>query len=65
MVTSLRGSYKVGELKGHDTGIVDYKAMHYSLDKGKSLKIFCQKPTCSDFYFKKTISSIYVENSLK
>lgn len=54
MVTILRESYMVGELKGHDTGMADYRAMHYSLDQGKSLKVFSQKPTCSDFCFKKT-----------
>lgn len=45
----------VGELKGDETGMVDYKAMHYSLDNGQSLKDFNKKPTCLDFCFKKII----------
>ena len=45
----------VWELKGDETGMVDYKAMHYSLDNGQSLKDFNKKPTCLDFCFKKII----------
>lgn len=43
----------VGELKGDESGLVAYKAMHYSLDNGKSLKLFSKKPTYPDFCFKK------------
>lgn len=41
----------IGELDGDETGMVDYKAMHCSLDSEKSLKVYSKKPTFPDFCF--------------
>lgn len=43
----------VGELEGDEAGMVDYKAMHYSLENEKLLKVFSTKPTCLDNMFYK------------
>jgi len=43
----------VGKLKGDEIGMVNNKAMHYSLDNRKSLKDFNGKSICLDFCFKK------------
>lgn len=51
MVTNQSGSLVVEELKGQEMGMVDYKTMHYSVDNGKSLKVFSKNPTCPDFCF--------------
>lgn len=49
----------VGELKGDEAGMVDYKAMHYSLENEKLLKVFSTKPTCLDNMFYKGDSEAF------
>ena len=53
MTERLYNKQVVGKLKVDEIGMVDYKAMHYSLDKRKSLKDFNKKSICFDLCFKK------------
>lgn len=50
----------VEELMGQETDLVDYKPMHYSVDNGKSLKVFSKNPTCPGFCFKKDNSEAFM-----